>query len=128
MYYSDFAAMCRRLRRSVRLLARSGLAPGGLAKALAAPALVEERDRAQLHRGSSAASRSVRSQKRPGWQCPAPEQRVPQEVSPGIRDGRIRDQEVNTSTLPHHSCAFTWSTIISAAQLCFSGLIFNPRP
>ena len=52
------------VRRSVRLLARSGLALGGLARALAAPALVDERDRAQLHRGSSLFVR--RKPKRPG--------------------------------------------------------------
>ena len=60
----------------------------------------------------------------------------PQEVSPGIRDGRIRAQKVNTSALlalrihvPHHSCAFTLPTNISGHQLCaLLTLIVNPRP
>ena len=50
----------------------------------------------------------------------------PQEVSPGFRDGRIRAQKVNTSALPHHSCAFTLPAIISGHQLCAPGLIFKP--
>ena len=37
-------------------------------------------------------------------------------MSAGIRDGRIRAQEVNTSTLPHHSCAFPLPAIISSRK------------
>ena len=35
-------------------------------------------------------------------------------MSPGIRDGRIRAQGVNTSTLPHHSCAWTFLALWAA--------------